>query len=135
MPLMGCAQPKPIKGSGWLAIRQRKAKQKATENAIMAAVKGRDGRTCRFPKCEHMPKKPRLETAHMEHRGLGGNPKGDRTQSHKLITFCFIHHGLFDRGLIEVDAVTAKGTDGPCAFYEKHPETGRFIHVASEPRR
>lgn len=44
--------------------------------------------------------KPRLEYAHLEHRGMGGNPTGDRTQPEKLITLCFICHGLFDAGLI-----------------------------------
>lgn len=125
---------KPIKGQAWLDKKQRRAEHEAAEDKIMRAAKVRDGNKCRFPNCEHMPKKPRIECAHVvQHRGIGGNPALDRTVQHKLMALCFIHHGLFDRQRsIEIEPLTERGTDGPCAFYQKNNETGAMEHVATE---
>jgi hypothetical protein len=127
--------PKPAKGTHWLEGRKRRADRKAAEDAVMREAKQRDGYTCRWPKCEYMPKKPRIECAHLEHRGMGGNPSGDRTQRHKLITLCVVHHGMLDGPNYEIEPVTSAGTDGPVAFYRRHQETGVMEHVYTEPRR
>lgn len=49
------------------------------------------------------------------------------------MALCFIHHGLLDRQRsIEIEQLTAQGTDGPCAFYQKNDETGAMEHLATE---
>ncbi len=66
---------------------------------------------------------------------MGGNPLGDKTQRHKLIALCIRHHDQFDgRTLPDIDIVpvnSAKGTDGPCEYYQRS-ESGRMEHVATE---
>ena len=122
---------KPAKGEAFLASKKRRAERVAHERGIMDQVKRLD-RTCRYPHCEHMAKKPRLEVAHVRHRGMGGNPTGDRTTAAELITYCFIHHDEYDHGTMYHEPLTPRGTRGPCAFYRIHQETGEKIHVASE---
>jgi hypothetical protein len=109
---------KDREGSAWLDSKERTAERKNYERKQMDDAKVRDARTCRFPHCEYMPKKPRIEAAHKkdEHRGIGGNPALDRTERKKLITFCFIHHREYDHGRIKVDPQTDRLFDGPCDF-------------------
>lgn len=128
--LVAC--PKPAKGEAWLESKKRSRERKAAEDAVMASVRKQDGQ-CRYPLCAHRTKKPRLECAHMEHRGMGGNPTGDKTQPEKLITLCFIDHGAFDRGELDIIPLSAdKGTRGPCSWHVLNKESGKFVHVASE---
>lgn len=125
---------KDAQGTVWLEGRKRRAERKAAEDKAMREAKKRDGNTCRVPGCEHMPKKPRIECAHLEHRGMGGNPSGDRTQIEKLIALCFIHHAEFDKQMTldfhPVDPL--KGTNGPCAWFRADKETGEMVHFATE---
>lgn len=125
--------PKPARGSHWLEGRKRRADQKAAEESLMRAARLRDGDKCRWPSCEFAPKKPRREVAHLTHRGIGGNPALDRTQRDKLITLCFIHHGLFDAAELDIEPMTSRGTDGAVCFYRRHRETGQMQHVFTEP--
>ena len=114
--------PKPLRGTATLARRQRRVDLVKHEQREMAAAKRRD-RGCRWPGCT-MVKKFRLalHACHsMQHRGMGGNPSGDRTRRDQLITFCAWHHGLFDRAFIDVQPRTGRGTDGPVDFYAMPP--------------
>lgn len=130
------ATAKPAKGTAWQESKRVRAEHKAHEDREMAKARKRDMAAChgcRWPACEHMPKKPRLEVSHcFEHRGSGGNPSGDRTRRDLLLLACFIHHDLIDAKDAKVEALTHEGTDGPCAFFARDPETGEMQHVASE---
>lgn len=121
---------KPQRGAYRLEQKAKARERKATEDKIMREAKARDRNVCRFPKCKW--NELRVECAHLEHRGMGGNPALDRTQRHKLITLCIRHHDIFDTGDIDIAPVTSRGTDGPVAFYEREPETGNMAHVYTE---
>jgi hypothetical protein len=133
MDLIRNAPPKPLRGEYRLEQKRLARERKAIEERIMAEAKRRDGGKCRFPRCKY--KDLRVETAHLEHRGMGGNPALDRTQRHKLIALCLRHHQAFDSlRTIDIEPITERGTDGPVAFHEVHPETGRMEHVFTERR-
>lgn len=131
------ASPKPPRGEYSLERRGKKRERKLAEDRIMAAARRRDGNKCRFPRCSY--KGLIVEVAHFDHRGMGGNPSGDKTQRDLLICLCVRHHDQFDgRALpqISIDPVPVvggvrRGTDGPCVFYVRD-ETGAWQHVATE---
>lgn len=129
------ALQKPARGANWRDNKKRSADRAAYERKEMDAAKKRDGNKCRVPRCEWMPKKPRIEAAHMEgsHRGMGGNKDGSRTERKKVIALCLIHHGQYDRtGELVIEPQTKWLFDGPCAYYKKNKETGRMEHWATE---
>jgi len=126
---------KPEKGSSLAAKRKRKREQKATESAAMKAARRRD-RVCRFPICPCGQFKLRLEVAHQRHRGMGGNPKGDRTTTAGLVLLCVARH----QGSLSVHSgdlrwvgLTKDGADGPIAW-ETMGVDGRWIELVREVR-
>lgn len=123
--------PKPMRGDAMLARRARRAELTKHEAAEMDAAKKRD-RGCRWPGCPFVRMNLTLHAAHLVHRGMGGNPAGDRTTRAGLITFCSRHHGMFDRVDIDVLPRTERGTDGPCDYYVTSPHTGRLEILYSE---
>lgn len=112
------APPKPKKGDARLDLATKRRDRKALEDATMRAAKDRDGHRCRFPWCQfrHL----RVEACHEVHRGMGGNPKGDRTTRAALITFCIRHHQAWDHAEFDARPMTPQGFDGPVEFYERN---------------
>lgn len=99
----------------------------------MQAAKKRDGHVCRFPRCEYKAKDLPIDAAHaFQHRGSGGNPKGDLTERKLICSLCRAHHGLLDAHEIAIDAMTDRLADGPLMFSARHRETGRMQCVAVE---
>lgn len=138
-----CAKPRPPRGEYDLERKGKKRSRKVAEEKTMAEAKRRDGNKCRWPRCEF--KTLHVACAHLEHRKMGGNPLGDKTERHKLIALCIRHHDQFDgRTLPKIDIVPVnaqQGTDGPCSYFVLQ-ESGQWLHVAtervigvSEPRR
>lgn len=125
--------PKPLRGDGLLASRQRTKDRKAHEERVMGEAKRRDGSVCRWPDCEYKTDRLPIDPCHLVHRGMGGDPKGTRTTKDSIIALCRKHHGLMDAALIEIEPQTEQGTDGPCAFYELR-EGGRMECIAIEVR-
>lgn len=125
-------EPKDPVGTAWLDSRKRRADRKAEEDKAMRDAKARDRHVCRFPACEYMPKKPRIDAAHSIHRGMGGNPDGDRTKRELLIAFCFIHHRQWDLGEFDVEPLTDRIFDGPVAFTRAGESgTAEIFHAES----
>jgi hypothetical protein len=127
---------KPPKGTAWKALKQRKADIKTHERKVMDEARKRDGGVCRVPRCEHAPRKPRIEVAHQNHRGMGGNPTGDKTTRQTCIALCWLHHCDYDwKTLVDLDIrpETAQGFDGPCSYYFR-ALGGPWIHYATEKR-
>lgn len=130
---------KPLKGTATLERRQRRADVTSHERREMDAAKRRDHGKCRVPRCEYAPKKLRIDACHQIHRGMGGNPAKDRTTRATVISLCVVHHGLYDRGELDIEPLTDQHFDGVCAFYavdgqrREHYATERIIGV-SEPR-
>jgi len=111
---------KPLKRSTTKA-HQRKA-QNANTRAVREAVFARDD-TCRIPWCEGWQV---VEMAHLDAKGMGGDPVGARTTTANCICCCPLHHQSarsLHSGHIKYTFLTDKGADGPMAFtfYEKLP--------------
>jgi hypothetical protein len=110
-------QPQLNKVAKVKAQRQRKSK----EADHMQRARRRDG-YCRFPNCKCRDFRLALEVSHaVKHRGMGGNPAGDRTEPKKLILLCVARHQRnvvsIDRHSLRVRALDARqGLGGPCAF-------------------
>ena len=118
--------PKPPKGEALLARKTSEAEHKAREQAIMRDAVRRDGHRCRVPDCTYrtMP----IDPCHEQHRGMGGNPAEDRTTVETVIAACRIHHGLYDRGELDITPLTANGFRGRCEFFVYDLE-GRRVSV------
>ena len=129
--------PKPAKGTALIERRQRRMKRVAKEQQAMKGAKARDGQQCRNPKCPFKALKLRIEAAHaFQHRGMGGNPKGDRTEVKLIVSACLGCHGLLDSKELQVEPLDLERmANGPLAWYRKHAETGRMEHYATERRR
>lgn len=120
------ASPKPPKGSLLLARRERRKTRVRDEEAIKQAVRVRDGYRCRVPGCTEQKHGVRLEIAHLDDKGMGGDPRLVRTAQHRLIALCFLHHqgpiSLHSKDL-RIEPETDRGTDGPCVFYVTDEQT------------
>lgn len=124
------APAKPLRGEYDLARKARRQDVVSHERKEMQAALDRDGRKCRWPRCPFR-NKLKADPAHLQHRGMGGNPRKDRTTRDSVIALCRRHHDLFDRGELEIEPLTAKGTDGPCEFAARD-ESGTPRLVALE---
>jgi hypothetical protein len=122
--------PKPLKGSAKLERRDKVNKRHRVEQAEMQAAKKRDGGKCRFPHCRL--KELVVDAAHLEHRGPGGNPAGDRTKVDSVISLCRQHHSMFDRHDMAITPLTERGTDGPCEFRWRDGHDGPMTRYAVE---
>ena len=111
---------KPI--SRQVVPRVAKAEQQAEEERIMRQARHRDGR-CRMPLCGCKLLQLRIDVCHRTHRGIGGNPKGDRTTLVGLITLCGARHRenqiSLDRGTLKITGLTRAGWNGPCRWEVK----------------
>lgn len=80
-------------------------------------VRARDKR-CRVPGCP--TPYYHLTVAHLHHKGIGGNPKGDRSKANQMILLCWHHHqgprGYDGMYPLAITPLTDAGTDGHCQF-------------------
>jgi len=99
------------------------------ERRIMQRVRRRDGYRCRMPLCGCHRFGVKVEVSHARHRGMGGNPAGDRTTSAGLVTVCRARHRelsiSIDRGTLRWRPLTSRGADGPIAW---DVDMGGFRH-------
>lgn len=101
-------------------IKVGKAREVAAkEDRQKTLARGRD-KFCRFPLCGCTHFRIRQEVGHTQHKGMGGNPKGDRSKADKLILMCAARHQenavSVHHGTLRVRPLTEAGTAGPCAF-------------------
>lgn len=97
------ASPKPAKGTARKAKKKRRRRVVTREQTIMRQARARDGNRCQarplfgawgfYPFCPGP-----IDVCHRHHRGMGGNPKGDRTVLADLICLCRHHHQMLDSG-------------------------------------
>lgn len=121
-PLPAISLQKPAKGSTFIARKTATKAIKAAEEKLKDEIRALDNRRCRWPNCEHCRSfKPRLEVAHVQAKGQGGD-HGERTTAGNLIVLDFLTHqgpdGL-ERHERFIEPLTELGTRGPCAFYVK----------------
>lgn len=130
---------KPRRGDYWLERRKQRADRDAAEDKIMQAALTRDRRTCRFPGCIFAKKGMVIDPCHfIEHRKMGGNPSGDRTErTGQIVALCRHHHDDLDKyHEIEIHVMdSAREADGPLSYYQRNPETGQMQHIYTEPIR
>jgi hypothetical protein len=108
---------KDFKGQKLVEHRAKTAAEKAHEQREMQAALKRDERKCRVPRCEYTPRKLPIDPCHLQHRGMGGDPSGERTTRATVISLCRVHHGLYDKGIeFDIKPHTAQQFDGPCDF-------------------
>lgn len=89
------------------------------EKAQMDETRKRD-KYCRFPMCGCKRFSLTAHVAHLTHRGMGGNPKEDRSEPEKMILLCSARHRdnefSLDQKTVRIRPLTLAGTSGPCAF-------------------
>lgn len=125
------ALTKPMPGDFRKEQHDRRNLRKAAERREMQAALKRDGNRCRVPRCEFAVLNLVIEPAHQAHRGMGGNPAGDRTERKTVIALCKRHHRLYDTARLDIEPLTAKVFDGPCDWYDVATD-GTRTHYASE---
>lgn len=124
----------------WLRDREHQHKVKA---------KFRDGLRCRFPlcRCWHplCGRKGALTSSHDDHKGMGGDPTGERSLPECLITLCKWRHqdAPISRhaGTLRTRYLTLAKNDGPVAWEIaaaalglswSGPSAGGWVEVARE---
>lgn len=83
---------KPSPTARKLAQHRKRVDAVNAENANKRAAKRRDKHRCRFPLCGCRVLRLRIEASHNKHKGIGGNPAGDRSQVSGLVTLCLHRH-------------------------------------------
>lgn len=130
---MNLAKPEP--GAFRRERHERRTATRKHERDEMAAAKRRDHGKCRWPGCDSATVGLRIDACHKRasHRGMGGNPAGDKTERSRIITLCQLHHRQYDTFEIGIDPLTAHEFSGPCAFYrgEQHIASEKVIGVSS----
>lgn len=112
----------------------------AKQRAVMEAAKKRDGHKCRWP---HETKEEAdvcrmfsLHAAHLNHRGMGGDPELVRTKRELLVSMSTRCHDRFDgrigtpgtRRFVYLDP--KKKADGPMACEVKRG--GQWVEIGRE---
>jgi hypothetical protein len=135
-----------FKARGSLKVKRtlERAPRKAKEEKAKTDVRKADG-YCRFPLCGCKKYQLAKHVAHLEHKGAGGNPAGERSEPKKMITLCAARHRensiSLDRKTVRIEPLTAQGTRGPCRFLidvrvlREPAWTCRWFEVARETAR
>jgi hypothetical protein len=116
---------KKKKGPTALARAKRHRALTAQEQAAKATVRDRD-RVCRFPLCgcrasgDVNPMKRVLTVSHDQHKGMGGNPDGERSQPEFLLLLCKWRHQdapvSRHAGTLRTRYLSDAKNNGPLAF-------------------
>lgn len=104
---------------------KRKAERRTALQTIKTELRIRDGIGCRWPDCVYWKQGYRVEAAHLDAMGMGGDKTLIRSQRHQLIRICYKHHQgpwSLHSGDLRVLPQTEKGTDGPCQFEARDPK-------------
>lgn len=106
-------------GSPKVARFKQRLARKSKEDEQKAAVRKRD-KWCRFPLCGCRKYHLALHVSHQQHKGMGGNPNGERSTTSGMMYVCSARHRenrfAIDRGTVRWRALTKDGADGPVAW-------------------
>lgn len=126
---------KPEKGEKTREHRKLSRKAEAVEAAAKGHVRKRD-RYCRFPLCGCDEFRLARHVAHTKHKGMGGNPKGDRSHALTMLVLCSARHResaySLDMGTIRVTPLTKMGTAGACVFEVLSRDNQTWFEVGRE---
>jgi len=136
---------KPMRGTAKREREDRRDGVKSHEAKNKTAARKGDDYACRFPRCFCHRQKIAPAVAHLDHKGMGGNPAGDRSDDRLLICLCPARHResriSLDAGSMKVRPLTKLGTRGRCEFYvdlnaldkvPAAPKRPRWFLVATE---
>lgn len=120
---MVIANWKPSRTDRRRAQQQKQRARKTTEAAAKAEVRRRD-RFCRFPLCGcrslGMAAAAHSEASHHTHKGMGGNPSGNRSTADRMILLCRHRHQdgrvSIHKGTLRILPMTRAGMNGPVVF-------------------
>lgn len=123
------AFPKPTREDRVLEKRQRRTAIETHEATEKAKVVRRDGaHYCRLvPGCKE---RELHETAHLDDKGMGGDPQGLRTQAETMIRACFFHHQgkwSLHSGALRVEYLTPAKANGPIEVWAKDQSGGEYL--------
>jgi len=120
---------RPLRRAPGPTARRRAAKGrrlKTAEGANKARVRARDGSQtplqgrCRFPLCGCHMLGLFVEVSHQRHKGMGGDPTGERSLPAGMICLCNWRHKeapvSIDRGRLRWVPLTDQGANGPVAW-------------------
>ncbi len=95
----------------------------AHEMIAKAEVRIRDNYTCRVPGCDDPTR--HIEVAHLEDKGMGGDPKGLRSTPDKMLVLCREHHqgrrSVHSGHLVILPLDKTLGTNYSCYFHWRTP--------------
>lgn len=118
---------KPKKGDGRRARKKRARLRDAAERKQKQVCRDRDG-GCRFPLCG-CRQYGVAEVAHLKHKGMGGNPAGDRSVPELMICLCGWRHRegqiSMHRETLTWEPLTDQGANGPVRWLVR----GRTLFV------
>lgn len=120
-------------------LRARKAgRLKSLENKHKETVRLRD-RRCRVPLCGCDRRGLHLDVSHQTHKGIGGDPSGERSQTLGMVYVCNWRHKeaprvAIDKKTLRWVPLTDRGSDGLIAWEVRAPELGRpgWVEIARE---
>lgn len=127
------AFPKFQKGR---TLQEERAEKRETresfEETEKRKVRKRDP-ICRWPRCDCGKHRLRLEVAHIENKGSGGD-HGRRSSAAQMVRLCVRRHQgpvSLHSGDLEIEYLTPERANGPLAFYQRG-EDGKLFMVAQE---
>lgn len=108
---------------------RRRHQRDKVERSNKAEVRDRD-RYCRFPVCGCVKANLAGHVSHQEHKGMGGNPAGDKSMPERMLFLCRCRHResavSIDRGTLRWNALTHAGAVGPIAWELDLRAVGRW---------
>lgn len=111
---------KPSPTARRIAQRRKRLDAVNAENAKKREAKRRDKHRCRFPLCGCRALRLRIEASHDRHKGMGGNPAGDRSEAAGLVTLCLHRHQhgriSIHKGTLRPHFLTSDQFNGPIAW-------------------
>jgi len=111
---------KPSRTARQIKKRDATIKLKTGEDREKRKARARDLHRCRFPLCGCRRLVLPLEVSHDQHKGMGGDPTGDRSLANVMTLFCRHRHqfGAVSRhkGTMRTRYLTSAKANGPLAF-------------------
>lgn len=99
---------------------RKSARLKRGENKNKEIVRDRDV-ICRFPLCLCSMVGLFAEVSHRRHKGMGGDPTGERSATGLMLLVCNARHKdskvSIDKGTVRWEPLTAAGADGPIVWW------------------
>jgi hypothetical protein len=106
--------------------RERKRSARRTgEAAVKKDLRVRDGIGCRWSGCDLWRRGFRIDAAHLDAKGIGGDKLLIRTVLENMMRICAPHHVgpvSLHSGDLRIEFLTERKANGPCAFWRRDPK-------------